>query len=116
MYQYDVPYIIIRLIELDSSVNKNRKFQTGKHAKQQVAELNRRQQNLPPSVATGEADSIMAEYREKRGPSLMDAHADKKAKGPGREKGRKAFDRDMVSKNRILHILKSIENYVLKDL
>ena len=84
--------------ELDSSVNKNRKFQTGKHAKQQVAELNRRQQNLPPSVATGEADSIMAEYREKRGPSLMDAHAEKKAKGPsGKERGRKAFDRDMVN-------------------
>ena len=85
-------------------MNKNRKFQTGKHAKQQIAELNRRQQNLPSSAATGEADSIMAEYREKRGPSLMDSHAEKKAKGPSsREKGRKAFDRDMVSTSSTSH-------------
>ena len=88
-------------------MNTNRKFQTGKHAKQQLEELSRRKkQSGQTAGAQDESDAIMAQYREKRGPSLMEAHAEKRLKGPtAREKGRKAFDRDTVPSHNYYHLI-----------
>ena len=49
MFFNNIILLFLYLIELGSSLNSNRKFQTGKQAKQQMEELNRRKQSTKDS-------------------------------------------------------------------
>ena len=83
-----------------ASHGKN-KFQTGKEAKKVAAALKAEREAVsrlledPEEKAKSEA--LLAEYREKRGPSLMEAHLDKLGKKPKIHDTRmKAFDHEKV--------------------
>jgi hypothetical protein len=81
----------------------SRKFQTGKKAKKTATATTEQREAYEESMKYSEeaqkTQAILAEYKEKRGASLMERHVDEKAKKqPTKvEGGRRAFDRELVS-------------------
>ncbi len=97
-------------IEMNGIGSQNRKFQTGKVAKKAAATMVGIKQQLEEGDGAQSEEAlrtvaVLAEYREKRGATLMEQHLEKKkekdAKSGGSSGGggtkRKAFDRDEVS-------------------
>lgn len=85
---------------------QNRKFQTGKVAKKTAGEIAAAKDAAASAPKTEEelrTAAIMAEYREKRGQTLMEQHMEKTMSGTvssnsrGVGQKRKEFDRDEVS-------------------
>lgn len=79
---------------------KNR-FEGGKEAKKAAAALKAEREAVEKLIEDPEekkrTDAILAEYREKRGPSLMDAHLEKVGKKPKLANTRmKSFDHEKV--------------------
>jgi hypothetical protein len=63
-----------------------RKFQTGKEAKKAAKSMIAEKEALQKALLNDEEqkknDAFLAEYKEKRGPSLMDAHFESLSKKP----------------------------------
>ncbi len=85
---------------------KNRQFQSGraanKIAQQMSAARDAAAENEPESEETRRTKEIMAEFREKRGLTLMEQHLEnqkigQKTSSSSAAAKRKAFDRDSVS-------------------
>ena len=73
------------------------KFEGGKEAKKAAAALKAEREALERLMEDPEekrrTEAILAEYREKRGPSLMDAHLEKLGKKPKKpEAGWRNYD------------------------
>lgn len=96
-------YFIITT-DLGSSFNANRKFQTGKLAKKAVEQLSLEKEMRLKNQSNVETEEslrtkkIMEEFREKRGPTLMESHLDKQAKKQKPDSSvRRPFDREKVT-------------------
>lgn len=86
--------------QLFASQGKN-KFQGGKEAKKAAAALKAEREAVAQLMEDPEerkrTEALLAEYREKRGPSLMDAHLEKMSKKPKKVDTRlKSFDHEKV--------------------
>lgn len=82
---------------LSDTFGVSRGFQSGKVAKQKAKELEAMRSEQPRDAAEdARTQAILEEYREKRGPSLMDQHLQKKKDGgSGSQKdSRRPFDRE----------------------
>eukprot|EP01041_Mallomonas_annulata_P001560 gene1560-3015_t len=86
---------------LTESFGVNRQFQSGKVAKKAAAELLRQREaeraRCEDPEETARTQAILDEYRELRGPSLMEAHLEKKQKTKKSSEGgevRRPFDRE----------------------
>ena len=77
-----------------------RKFQTGKEAKKAAAQMAAEREAIQKLVGNEEeerrTEQILLEYREMRGPSLMDAHLQQLAKKPKTSAKNRGFDYDKV--------------------
>jgi hypothetical protein len=87
----------------EEAFGSQRKFNMGKEAKKAAALLNaqREMREAQPKSAEEEeearrTEAILQEYREKRGPSLMEAHLDQVSKKPKLSARQKGFDYDRV--------------------
>jgi hypothetical protein len=83
-----------------------RKFQTGKEAKKAAAQMAAEREAIQKLVGNEEeerrTEQILSEYREMRGPSLMDAHLQQLAKKPKTTSAKnRGFDYDKVYANEI---------------
>ena len=82
------------------SFGKSRQFQSGKTAKKKAEALAamKEQNSTPAALAEAErTQRVLDEYRALRGPSLMDAHIEKRAQGKVEVKVRQPFEHDRVS-------------------
>jgi hypothetical protein len=91
----------------EEAFGAQRKFNMGKEAKKAAALLNAQREMReaqPKSVEEEEeerrTEAILQEYREKRGPSLMEAHLDQVSKKPKLSSRQKNFDYDRVRLHR----------------
>jgi hypothetical protein len=79
----------------------NRKFDRGKETKKEAAALTKQtEQEYERYMATEDGkktEAMLNEYREKRGPSLMDLHQERASKAPRRAtQETQFFDRERV--------------------
>jgi hypothetical protein len=90
-------------VGMTEELTANRKFERGKQTKKDAAAITaQREQEYEDYLASDEGkqtEAVLQEYREKRGPSLVDRHHHE---GPSKkQKNEKAdtqfFDRDRVS-------------------
>lgn len=81
---------------LSDTFGVSRGFQTGKVAKQKAKELEAVRAEQPRDAEEdARTQAILDEYREMRGPSLMDQHLKKKKDcGPSQKDSRRPFDRE----------------------
>jgi hypothetical protein len=101
MYMMFVGAYFVVCAGLPETVMANRKFERGKQTKKDAAALAaEREKEYEEYLASDEGkqtEAVLQEYREKRGPSLMDRHLDE---GGGSKKAKvqdtRFFDRDRV--------------------